>query len=737
MQKMQSNDTSFDWIPDLAAFVRQRWLTVVVTSLAVMILAGGYLAIARPKFTATSTILIDTQAAASFQQHPSVADSQFANGIVESQVEVLESVGVAVVVVRKLGLTTDVAFLSNGHSLIGSIAGPIQRLFTAAVVPTAEGEETAAAELLIKMIDVKRVGMSYVLNLSVGSIDPVMSARLANAVIEAYVEAGLNGKSDNTKRASNWLEQRIGQLHDQAIGADQAVQTFKTTANIVDTDKGLMNERHLGELNSQLVLARAHTAEARSRYDQTQSILRNGLFMGDVSDALQNLVIVHLREQYVDAARQVAEWEAKLGPGHVAVTTMKAKMKDIETQIQSEVQRIANGYRNNYDMALKSQTDIEGQLGGLITDADVMNKNLVRLRALQSSADTYRTLYQNFLQRYTQAVQDQSFPISEVQLVTIARPPLRKSHPKSATILGAAAMLGLALGFGIAFFREAMENSSTSIRKTAQIAASLGIPSLGMLPILKMHRPHPAIDAPKSAGPRVIGYVPEILKQALDVPNGAFAETIRGLRVRMTRTRGAPASVRVIACVSAEPGEGKSTVCANFAFSLAQSGFRTLLLDGDFYKQSLSCLLAPARLSGFMGVASCSAEPEKAAWHHPHTRLDFLPADPGMHQVDFGSIDVRQQIARLREVYEYIVIDLPAVSADALSAAGVVDGYLLVVEWGRTPVSVVQETLADLGDGHFLGAVLNKVNFARLPRFPAAYYGPVVTGKKSRLQTAA
>jgi len=734
---MQSNETGFDWIPDLAAFVRQRWPTVAVTTAAAMVLATSYIVVARPKFTATATILIDTQAAASFQQQPSVADSQFANGIVESQVEVLQSAGVAVGVVRKLGLTRDEAFLSNGHSLINSVIGPIQRLFAAALVPTPEGEETAAAELLDKMIDVKRIGASYVLDLSVWSIDPEMSARLANAVVDAYVEAGLNGKSDNTRRASNWLEQRISQLHDQAIAADQAVQTFKTSANIVTTDKGLMNERHLGELNSQVVLARAHTAEARGRYDQTQAILRNGLFTGDVSDALQNLVIVHLREQYVDAARQAAGWEAKLGPDHVAVTTMKARMKDIETQIQSEVQRIANGYQNDYDMATKSQADIESQLAGLVTDADATNNNLVRLRALQSSADTYRSLYQNFLQRYTQAVQDQSFPISEAQVVTSARTPLRKSHPKVAIILGAAAMLGLTLGFAIAFCREAMENSSASIRKTAQIAASLGIPSLGMLPIVKTRQRVAAAETARPAGDRMIGNVPETLRQALLSPTGAFAETIRGLRVRMTRTHSGPANVRVIGCVSAEPGEGKSTVCANLALSLAQSGFRTLLLDGDFYKQTLSCLLAPERLSGFTAVASGTIPAAKAIWHHSETNLDFLPADTGARQVDFGSAQARQLIARLRETYEYIVIDMPAVSADALSAAGAIDGYLLVIEWGVTPVDVVKETMADLGDGHFLGAVLNKVNFAKLARSPAGYYSPLAAAKTPRVKTAA
>ena len=736
-QTMHSTEGTLDWVPDLAAFIRQRWLTIAVVTVAVVGLASVYIAVSRPKFTATSTILIDTQAAASFQPQPGIADSQFANGIVESQVEVIHSLGVAIDVVRKLGLSNDRAVLSNGHTLIGSVVNPVLSLFTPKTPSTTEGEETAAAELLTKMIDVKRIGMSYVLNLNVWSVDPVMSAGLANAVVEAYIEAGLNGKSGNTKRASAWLEQRIGQLHDQAIAADNAVQDFKRTTNIVDTDKGLMNERHLGELNSQLVLARAHAAEARGRYDQTQALLRDGVLARDVSDALQNQVIIHLREQYVDAGRQVAEWEAKLGPNHVAVINTKNRMRDIELQIQSEVQRITNGYRNDYDMALKSQANIETQLAGLVMDADGTNQNLVHLRALQSSADTYRSLYQNFLQRYTQAVQDQSFPISEVQLVTAARPPLRKSHPKTPIILGASAMLGLAIGFGVAFFRDAMENSQNCIRKTAQIASSLGIPSLGMLPTVKTRRRLPALRKAKGDSPRTIDHVPEIFMQALSVPNSAFAETIRGLRVRMSRTINGVANVRVIAGVSAGAGEGKSTICANFAFSLAQNGFRTLLIDGDFYRQSLSASLAPVRSAGFAAVAAGTVPLENALWYHQETKLDFLPADPTVSHVDFGSVPSLGQMARLREAYDYILIDMPAVAADALAAAASVDGYLLVIEWGVTPVHVVKETLADLGGCHFLGAVLNKVNFNRMPRPTVGYYAALEVSPKPPLKTAA
>jgi polysaccharide biosynthesis transport protein len=451
-----------------------------------------------------------------------------------------------------------------------------------------------------------------------------------------------------------------------------------------------------------------------------------------VSDALQNLVVIHLREQYVDAARQASEWETKLGAGHIAVTTIKARMKDIETQIQSELQRIAGGYQSDYRAAVASQTDIETQLTDLVSKADGTNNDLVRLRALQSSAETYKSLYQNFLQRYTQAVQDQSFPISEAQIVTVANPPLRKSYPKGIIVLGASGMLGLAIGFGVAFLRESLD---TSVRTPAQIRAVLGLKSLGLLPTIKTRRIRArATRRPVPDGTRIMTNVSAILSQSIAVPNGAFAETLRGLRVRMTQNHHGRSNAHVIACVSSFAGEGKTTVSANLAFFLSQIGFRTLLLDGDCHKQSLSRLLVPDHRLGFSAILSGSCTLEDALWHHPGTQLDFLPASVDASQVDLCGDGARAQLKELSLAYEYVVIDMPAVSAvtDALSAEELVDGYLLVIEWGRTPLEAVKETLADLDTRKILGAVLNKVDFSTLPNYSGDYYAPAAARPDTR-----
>ena len=487
----------------------------------------AYQLFATPHFTASSTVFIDMQAAAPFKADNTPIDSQFANGIAESQVEVLQSDGLARVVVKRLHLADNQAFMANGNSLLNTVLGLLLSPFATPLPQRPDSHETAAVELLTKMIKVKRVGLSFILQLSVVSRDPVMSAQLANALVDAYVVYGLDANGANTRRASQWLQQRIGELQQQATEADRAVQDFKAKAGIVDTDKGLMNERHLGELNSQLVLARARTADAKARVERIHQIMQTGAWNGDVADALNNLVITHLREEYADAARQAAEWTAEVGPNHAVVKQMKGKLKDIQVQIQTELDRIAQSAESDQQMAIDNQKDIENQLDALVKAGDQTNDNLVRLRALQSAADTYKSLRDNFMVRYTQAVQDQSFPISEVQVVTRAAVPLRKSWPKAIIVLA-----GAVFSWPFDGVRDRAAAGSVGQRAAvtaAQVRGSLGLPCLGMLPALKARAWRDRKPALVATGER------QIVAAPTDAPDHAGAV----LAIRRSHTRAA------------------------------------------------------------------------------------------------------------------------------------------------------------------------------------------------------
>jgi succinoglycan biosynthesis transport protein ExoP len=737
-------DRPFGWLPDLLLFLRRRWKIAVMTLACVMIAAVGYLLFATPKFTATAALLVDTQAAATLQNQPTVSDSQYINGLVESQVEVVQSDGVARAVVQKLNLANNPAFLANGEGLLSSVVGYVAGLFASDTQYNAMQRDTLAAQLLEKMIDVKRLGESYVLNVSVTARDASMAAQLANAVATAYADIGLGAKSQATRRASGWMDDRARQLREQAVSADEKVQTYKAAHDIVDTDKGLMDQHELSELSKQLILAHANTAQAEARYQQIQSIMKNGVYDGNVMDALQDDVITKLREEYVNDERMHSFWASRYGANNGSVQNLAQQMATIQRSIQSELGRIAQGYRSAYQAAEAGETALQQQLAQLTQDANGINQQMVTLRSLQSQAETYRSLYASFLQRYTQALQDESFPVAQSEVITTAEAPVKKSWPKPPLILAAAGVLGLGLGFALAIVRDTMDRG---VRTGAQLRMALGLDCLGMMPLIPTtgrKRLHRRRDVDRHAAARSLASWPAMLRLAGTDPMSQVADVMRRTRVRISQLGVEKQGGKVIGCVSARSGEGKSTISANLASCMARAGMRTLLIDWDLRKHSLTSALAAGHPPGFVDlVAGPDVVVTNVLWHDPVSQLRFLPGGSGSGTTLPCAVEAlnvpsaHALIDALRQHYDCIVVDLPAMeaAADADAAASMTDALLLVVEWGRTDLESIVECLASTQaiSPRLMGAVLNKVDMRALRRYSdygvsarAIPYGPSV-----------
>lgn len=725
-----SYERPFAWLPDLLLFARRRWLGVLLALVASLVLAGAYIVYATPKYTATAALLVDTKSAAFLRNQPTINDAQYINGLVESQLEVVQSDGVARMVVRQFHLADDQAFLDNGRGRLAVVTGVFTRLFA----PGPGGDnaalrESRAVALLQKLITVTRLGESYMLNVSVTTLDPALSARLANAVAAAYTQVGLDAKNRATRRAGSWMDDRLRKLRVQATQADARVQAYKAAHNIVDTDKGLIDQHELSQLGAQLVQAHATTAQAKARYDQIQSIRHNGVYQGSVMDSVNSEVIGKLRQQYLADQRRYAQWSRQYGIHNQVVRRLGEEMAGLRQSIESELARIADGYRSDWQSAAAAEQTLQDKLKQLTNEANGINETMVTMRSLQSQADTYRTLYSNFLQRYTQALQDESFPVAEAEVIARAEPPIRHSWPNSKLILAGAAVLGLGAGFVVALMGDGLDRG---LRTAAQLRAALGVDCLALVPFIERPGKHRRgrRAAARDLAARSLSQWPPLLRYAATRPMSQFGDAMRRVRARLDRLAGSADrdGAMVIGCVSARAGEGKSTVSANLAGALAAVRKRTLLIDCDLRKLSLTSALGAGRIAGFADAVGAPGEilPE-ALWQDPITRLHFLPGGPAAASAVPCAVDTLYApaapalINALRRGYDYIVIDLPALEAasDADAASAMADAVLLVVEWGRTDPETIIESLAATQSivPRLIGAVLNKVDLRGLRRY--------------------
>lgn len=490
-----------DTLQDFVGFVRRQFSVIAFVALLSITLSVIYCITARPSFTAQAELMIDARKLQVFQQQSVLGDIPIDTAQVESQVEVLKSENVALSVIQNLHLIEDPEFVGSDGGLWGTLLSFVFSPFESDQASSEFELTRKAVHAFEDKLSIKRLGLTYVIRIGFRSYNPERSAQIANGVADAYVVDQLDAKYQATRRASAWLQDRIKELRDQVSIAERAVVEFKTENEIVSTggiDKRLLGEQQVAELSSQLVIARAKSAEARARLDRIDSVLKTDTpdtsFGATVADTLKNEVVSKLRSQYLELAARQSDWAVKYGNDHLAVVNLRNQMREIRNSIFEELKRLGETYKSDYEIAKQREIGVQKELAQAVSQSQATDAKSVTLRELQSTAQTYKSLYDNFLQRYMEAVQQQSFPITEARLLSSATRPLRKSHPRVGLVLAIAGLGGMMLGFGIGALRDL---SDRVFRTSEQVESVLQTDCIGFVPLLTNDQANGAPSSPK------------------------------------------------------------------------------------------------------------------------------------------------------------------------------------------------------------------------------------------------
>ncbi len=763
-------------------------LPIIIVSMGLITALGLlYLFTAPPTYLATALVVIDFRKAQSFeQQQPPRTDSAVDSGMVQTQIQILKAADIARSVVNKFRLTTDPEFVGPGTGLKGVVVKVISALF-----PTAELSDTERTRIAVAALQGKctitRVGQTYVIEVGVELLDPEKAARIANAIVDAYLSDELEAKYAAARRATIWLQERARELQNQASAARRAVVEFKTKNNIVIVNTGerhlkgsngrLMNDQQLSELTSQLVLNQAATAEAKARYERIGEIMKQKLPDASVAEALKSEVIIKLRGHYLDLAAREDVWSQRYGPNHLAAANIRSQMRGILRSIRDEMQKIEESAKSDYEIALTRELSISQGLSQAISQSQMTDQARVELGDLESAAETAETLYDNFLERQMQAVQQQTFPIPEARLIKSAEPPLSKTHPKTFLVLLLTGATGLVVSYCVAYVRERYDRV---FRSSEQVEEFLLVKCLAMLPNLaspaspavtrlsplspvhclgklfskirealrpikdfllaRLQAVFPNLqmtvssDAAARRGaqtsassPALTSRPPSLLSHVLDEPFSQFTEELRAVKVA-SDLKGRQESLKVIGLTSTLPREGKSTIAANYAQLIAQAGCSTILIDADLRNPSLSRKFA-FEGPGLVEVIAGRRTARDVVTLDRTTGLKVLQAGsqselksrlPNTNEL-LSSAAMKKLIDELRESCDYIIVDLPPLIpiVDARAAINFVDSYVLVVEWGCTRIDTARRSLANAPEIYerLVGVIINKMDMAKLRRY--------------------
>jgi capsular exopolysaccharide synthesis family protein len=281
-----------------------------------------------------------------------------------------------------------------------------------------------------------------------------------------------------------------------------------------------------------------------------------------------------------------------------------------------------------------------------------------------------------------------------------------KVFPKANQIFLAGAILGILAGAGLAYLADVLDKS---FRTPEEIRRRLGLPVLGHIPFIE--HGEDTLEATGTNGR------PLRLGAALSTylrPTSLEAEAFRGVRTAIFfSTRGE--RHKVIQVTSPGMGDGKSTLAANLAISIAQSGKSVVLLDADFRRPRVHRLFEISSQAGLASLILGQGELPDAVQESGIAGLSLLPSGPRPCNPAelLSSPRLDELLQDMRERYDFVIIDTPPLLAvtDPCVVAPRVDGILLTIRIaknGRPAAERAREILVTLGVPVF-GVVVNGV----------------------------
>jgi succinoglycan biosynthesis transport protein ExoP len=648
--------------------------TILLSTVAAVGLAALFVLMVPHKYTATTQILIDPTDLRAVQNDiaPTIPQSDAAVLQVESQARVIASDNILRRVVISEGLDHDPEFMQGA---MAQKYGPL-----------------AALNELGKHVQVKRSERTYVVDVSVTSESPAKAARIANAIAQAYLTEQTEVRSNAARQISQALSGRLKELQTRVREAEQKVEAYKASHNIVGANGELVNEQQLSNLNAQLSTARARTSEAKARLDQVESVLHTKSPIGAFPEAVQSPTISLLRSQYAEIMRRDAEQKSSLGERHPAVIEIEAQGARLQKLIEDEVNRIAQSDRADYERAKADEDMLSRQVDGLKNTAISTNESLVGLRELERDVQASRTVYESFLVRSRETGEQEQVDTKNIRIISKADLPMYRSSPPPSLILGLAAMLlGFASGVGIVIMRESGEDTAP---RPAETPSSFGRLTAAARRLWAAPEPPAAIP--------VLAILPNVDVafglDAVDDPDSRFAREIGKVYAAVRAHHKKPGNPSVLV-IAADDEDDTVSVALTLAAAVAASQ-RVLLIDADLKRRTLSAIDADESEAGLVDVAVGRRELSDVIVRDRDTNVNLVSfvAPNSRRDRRISDADIREAFDKTKR-FDLVIVAAVDVSRDpsARFFAGLVDHIVLVVRADERGEDAAELLVARLG----------------------------------------
>lgn len=690
----------------LAVLKRRRWLIFGAT--VIVLLVGLVLTLMMtPKYTASSTLEIQRDnykitGVQGVEPETTPNDLEF----YQTQYGLLRSSSLAQRVATELRLYDDASFFQ----MFGNAAAQdwFENGRVRANAPAREYRIRKAAELLSDRIGVAPVRLSRLVTVSFTSPNAEFSARVANAWGRNFIQMTLLRRYEATSYARTFLEERLAQLRTRLEASERALVGYAARENIISLPQvrsgggqpgaGETIERpivadDLAAINQERARAIAQRIEAQSR-------LNSG---APVTEQLTNDAISQLRGRRAELQADYASMMTRFEPGYPAAVALREQIGQLDQAITREESRVRSALRGAYDASVSREQQLSGRVEQLKGDVIDLRRRSIQYNIYQRDVDANREIYNGVLQRYREIGAAAGIGVNNISIVDPAVTPERPSSPRLVVNLFLALLAGAALGLGLAFAREQIDDAVTD---PAEVDGALGLPLLGAVP--------------KSKESDLLGALAD---RKSDVSEAYVAVQTN---LSFSTAHGVP---RTITVTSTRPGEGKSTTAYALASALARGGHKAVLVDGDMRSPSAHHLLGLHNERGLSNFLSGENDLASLVQQAGTPNLAVMPAGPPPPSAAelLSSSRLDAFLPALLKHFDYVIIDAPPVMglADAPLLSAHVEGVVFVLESHATKITPARIAIGRLRAAHanIIGAVLTKFETRRASYGYSENYG--------------
>ena len=529
-----------------------------------------------------------------------------------------------------------------------------------------------------------------IIRLAYQSIDPVLAQEIVNTLAQVYLERSIRFKAEEASRSVEFISGQLDNFRTILDEAEKNLESYKSKSGVITLEEearkllAIMSEHEKNWAEAQL-----KRQQARFAYLTLEKALANGQEYAP-SVLLDDPVVASLAEKLAQTQVEKRSLLADLTENHPRILTINGTLRGIYMNLLETYQHLEEGLA-------KSARDIKAELAKLeqkLKELPEAERELARLtRQATVSADIYIFL----LQKHEEARIAKAATISNINVIDPAILPEQPIKPRKKKNLLLGLLVGLMFGVGLAFFQEYLDDTINDVDTAKRL---LGYPLLAVIPHIRR----------KDAENGEINLQRTLISHL--EPKSAATEAFRSLRTAIHFSTTGNDKKRLLV-TSAFPGEGKTTVAANLAVIMAQTGQKICLVGCDLRRPSLHELFHFDRSPGLTEILIGDTELDKAIHQTEIDNLSFIGSGitPPNPSELLGSSHMDDVLETLNESFDCVLLDAPPLLpvTDAVLLAPKCDQTLLVIEAGGVPIKAAKRMseLLHASNAHVSGMIFN------------------------------